>query len=107
MTTVVTATLTAENTFSDWIKPLDQLSYGINGVGFLDLAINGTWAGTLTVQKRHFHGSTPTYTDAYDVVEYTANAVKLIEDHSNTVEYRVGFKTGNFTSGSASIRLEK
>lgn len=101
------ADLIAENTFSDWLDPIRKGSSGFDGEGFLNVMTSGTWAGTLTIQKRHFHGTGPTYTDAYDIEDFTENLAQLIEDHSTTVQYRIGFKTGNFTSGTASVRLEQ
>jgi len=74
------------------------------------LVISGTWAGTITVQKRHGHGSSQAdivWSSEFDVEAYTANTVKLIEDHSTTTQYRAGFKTGEYTSGTASVRLEQ
>ena len=103
----VTASLNAQNTFTDWLIPSKQLSYGVNHPGFLDLVISGTWAGTVTIQKRHFHGNAPTYTDEFDVDTFTANTVNVIEDHSSTVQYRVGFKTDEYISGTANVRLEQ
>ena len=107
-----TASLSAENTFTDWITPTQQAGTLFKGpFGFLDLIISGTWAGTLTAQKRHLTGGTVsadyTYTDPFDVDDFTANTVEYIEDFSSTVQYRVGFKTGNYTSGTALVRLEQ
>jgi len=101
------ATLSAENTFNDWLAPTRKGSTGFDSEGFLNLIISGTWAGTITIQKRHQNGA-DSYTDPFDLpTEFTANTVQLIEDHSTTVEYRVGFKTGNYTSGTALVRLEQ
>jgi hypothetical protein len=105
-----TASLVAQNTFTDWIKPKPQKALGQDSLGYLDLVISGTWAGTLTVQKRHGHGNHTddiTWTSEFDVEDFTANTAKLIEDHSVTAQYRVGFKTGNYTSGTAEVRLEQ
>ena len=101
------ATLSAQNTFTSWIAPTRKGSTGFDSEGFLNLIISGTWAGTITVQKRHQTGAA-TYTDPFDLpTTFTANTVKLIEDHSTTVQYRIGFKTGEYTSGSALVRLEQ
>lgn len=105
MASYVTASLTAENTFCDWITPKEQLSKGVQNPGFLDFMITGTWAGTLTVQKRHTHNGVST--DPIDVTTYTTNKANMIQDHSATVQYRIGFKTGNYTSGTAIIRMEQ
>jgi hypothetical protein len=104
---VKTVDLTAQNTFSAWLKPIKRGSSGFDSEGFLDIMTSGTWAGTLTVQKRHFHGTPAVYTDPYDVEDFTANLTKLIEDRSTTVEYRIGFKTGGYGSGTAAVRLEQ
>lgn len=98
---VVTASLTAQNTFTDWVKPKVQLTKGVCGCGFLNFSVTGTWAGTITIQKRYNEG------DAIDVTDgdTTVNATKLIEDHESVVEYRAGFKTGDYTSGTAVVRL--
>jgi len=111
MPSFVTESVAAENTFTDWISPKSQKRSGSDRKGFLDLVISGTWSGTVTVQKRYGHGSGSesdrTYTDPFDVVSYTANTVKLIEDSSDAVQYRVGIKTGNYTSGTAAVRLDQ
>jgi len=97
-----TASLTAQNTFTDWLAT-PKKSQG--GAGYIDLAITGTWEGTITVQKRYDRGGV--YTDPIDVKEYTENVAELIEDHVWKVEYRIGFKTGDFTSGTAIVRLDR
>ena len=97
-----TASLTAQNTFTDWLAPFKKSR--INP-GYIDLSVTGTWAGTITVQKRYERGGV--YTDPIDVEDYTENVAKLIEDHVWGVEYRIGFKTGDYTSGTAVVRLDR
>jgi hypothetical protein len=99
-----TADLSGAGEYTDWISPKKNKAYGTL-TGFLDFMISGTWEGTLTVQKRHTHNSTPT--DPVDLVQYTTNKANLIEDHSASVEYRIGFKIGDYTSGTATVRLEQ
>lgn len=98
----VTASISAQNTFTDWIQPAQQLMYGADGSGYLDLNISGTWVGTVTLQKKHGADGT-----IHDVEEYTANDVVLIEDHSPTVYYRAGINTGDYISGTAVVLLEQ
>ena len=91
MSDVRTAAITAQNTFTD---PL-----GVTSKPF-SLSISGTFVATVTVQRSHDGG-----TNWHDVESYTVP----IEDSG--VEpvgalYRVGVKTGNFTSGTANVRLE-
>lgn len=85
------ASLTAQNTFTDWL----QLSKKDFTVG-----ISGTWVGTVTVQKSNDKGIT-----ALDVEDLTANAQKAGFEPESGIFYRAGFKTGNYTSGTAVIRL--
>lgn len=91
----VTASLSAANTYTDWM-PLSKYSR------LFHLSISGTWAGTITLQRSVDGGTTP-----LDVATYTAN----IEDPGEEVEvgivYRAGFKTGEYTSGTAVVRLSQ
>ena len=91
--------LVAQNTFTDWIKPKNKNSK--RNAGFLNLSVSGTWVGTITVQYRYNEG------DAIDLPdgEFTANTSRLIEDYEDEVEYRAGFKTAEYTSGTAVVRL--
>ena len=97
-----TASLTAQNTFTDWLAPFKKSR---TSSGYMDLAITGTWVGTITVQKRYERGGV--YTDPIDVADYTVNSAELIEDHVWGVEYRIGFRTGDYTSGTAVARLDR
>ena len=88
----VTASLTAQNTFSD------EIVVGENGL--FDLSISGTFVATVTVQRRRV-GDT-SYLDlpaTYDApTEQTGEC-------GGIWEYRVGIKTGDFTSGTVGIDL--
>lgn len=97
---VVTADITAENTFTDWIKPKRPSDINDANTFFLNISIAGTWAGTVTLQRRF--SSTDS---ARDVENFTSNAEEALYDHEEFSEYRIGIKTGNYTSGTASVRL--
>ena len=90
----VELTATAENQFSDAIR--------ITGVGsarYMYITITGTWSATVTVQRSF--GSPGSWVDERD---YTANqSNNLINDGLDNQEiyYRVGIKTGDYTSGTA------
>lgn len=84
------ASVAAQNTFTSTVKPVG---------GYLNLSISGTWAGTVTLQRSFDSGST-----YVDVATYAANAEKAIEDKEDVI-YRVGIKTGEYTSGTAVLRL--
>lgn len=98
----VTATLTAENTYTDWIDLDDGTRRHDPGFGRLNVSISGTWAGTLTLQRRFADDTT-----ARDVETYTANYEDAILDMEPGIDYRIGFKTGDFSSGTATVRLSK
>ena len=84
----VTKDVSAENTFTDAIRVKD----------YFNLSISNTFSGTVTVQ-RSLDGTT-----WRDVDDFTA----IIETYGFDPEpyfYRAGIKTGNYTSGTASLRL--
>lgn len=88
----------AEDTFTEAIRVT-----GVGGVRSFTLTIAGTWVGTLTLQ-RSADGADFGFTD---VSTYTANTTTSINDgfDNSIIWYRVGFKAGAYTSGTASITL--
>lgn len=88
MTTLVSKTIGAQNTFSDAV----QLT------GYFNLSISGTFAATVVVQR-----STDN-TNWRDVDTFTAPFEGVGMD-PEVMWYRVGVKTGAFTSGSIVVRL--
>jgi len=98
---VAEADLTAENTFCDGVAPAGTVS-GVRRDCRANLSITGTWTGTLTLQ-RAFDGGT-TY---HDIEAFTENAQRQIEDNEVGVSYRVGFKSGDFGSGEANVRISR
>jgi hypothetical protein len=93
----VTKDISAENTFTENISPMYN-----NPSGALNLSISGTWEGTVTLQRSFDEGE-----NWYDVDEFTLNIQTLLADYELGVRYRVGIKTGDYTSGTASVRLSK
>lgn len=91
---LITASLVAQNTFSD---PIGRADAGQRDIG---IGISGTWAGTLTVQ-RSLDGGT-TWGDTTTTT--TANAELTVTAVIGAL-YRIGFKTGAYTSGTAAIKL--
>ena len=87
--TSVTKSITAENTFSDSL-PL---------VGHFNLSISGTFVATVTVQRSFDSGST-----WLDVDTFTSSTETYGFD-PHQVYYRVGVKTGDFTSGTVVVAL--
>lgn len=85
---LVTATVTAENQFTDSIR----LS------GAFDLSIAGTFAATVTVQRSYDNS-------AWRDVDTFTNPTEETGFQGEIAYYRAGVKTGDFTSGSASVSL--
>jgi hypothetical protein len=74
----------AQNTFSS----------GIQIVGSFDVSISGTFVGTVTVQRSDDNSTWR------DVKGYVSAAEEVGYDPVLTY-YRIGIKTGNYTSGTA------
>ncbi len=90
----VEATLTAENTFSD--------EFRIKPGTFFNVKAEGTFVGTVTLQWQ-FDG-TGTFEDyASDDKKWAGT---FIHDESFVI-FRIGFKTGDFTSGSVNVRISQ
>lgn len=88
MTTLTTASIIAQNTFSDAVR-LE---------GYFNISLSGTWVATVTVQ-RSIDNST-----WVDVKTYTLIAEE-VGFEPEFMWYRVGVKTGAFTSGTVVVRL--
>jgi len=85
-----TASLTAQNTFSDAVKVH----------GEFNLSLSGTWAATVFVQRSYDDGST-----WLDVESYTANTEQVGSSPEEDVLVRFGVKTGGYTSGTIVGRI--
>lgn len=90
---VVSKDCNAENLFTDGL----ELDYNESIV----IVITGTWAGTVTLQ-RSYNGS-----DWSDHWTGTNNTVFEITENEDNIYYRVGIKTGDYTSGTAEVSLTK
>ena len=88
MSRVVTASIGAQNTFSDSIRL----------TGWFDLSISGTFAGTVTVQRSYDNSSWK------DVDTFTA-PVEMTGTQGEIAWYRAGIKTGAYTSGTAVVSI--
>lgn len=88
MTTIASGSIAAENTFTTAV----QLE------GYFNVSISGTFSATVTVQ-RSINNST-----WVDVDSWTAPS----EEYGFEPElmwYRIGVKTGGYTSGTAVVRI--
>lgn len=95
MSNLIQGTLTAENTFTD------VYLLGANVTPIIVIT-EGTWAGTLTLQIQY-----PGRTTFIDVpnATFTSNFDTQAYGLPNNTQLRVGFKTGEYTSGTASIDI--
>lgn len=84
----VTASLSAQNTFTD----------SIDLVGYFNLSISGTFVATVTVQRSFDN------VNWFDVDTFTAPIETYGFDPSQCY-YRAGIKTGAYTSGTAVISI--
>ena len=71
---------------------LDELTY----------TIEGTWVGTITLQRSYDQGTT-----WVDVLSYTENVAYQLTNEKDDVYWRIGFKTGDRTSGNADCTIAK
>lgn len=90
MTTVASRAIEAQNTFTTAVA----LS------GYFNVSISGTFVATVTLQR------SPDNSNWYDVNSFTAPFEGVVMDPENMF-YRIGVKTGNFTSGTVNVRLGK
>jgi hypothetical protein len=97
----VSTGLAAQNTFTSAIR--------VSGVGsarVFALSRSGTWVGTITLQ-RSFDSATTGFQDTSS--NYASNGVINAYDdglNNSIVWYRLGFKTGEYTSGTATLVLD-
>jgi hypothetical protein len=88
MPKVVTASISAQNTFSNSMRL----------TGLFDLSISGTFAATVTVQRSYDNSSWK------DVDTFTA-PVEMTGTQGEIAWYRAGIKTGAYTSGTAVVSI--
>ncbi len=89
---VITRSIAAENLFTDSVKL----------TSFFNISLSGTWVATVTVQRSFDQGNT-----WFDVESFTVNTEQYGLEPEHGVYYRVGVKTGNFTSGTVVTRLSR
>lgn len=84
-----TVAAAAQNTFSGWMS----LNKGTASLS-MDFT-TGTFVGTATLQRRLGTAGT-----TQDVEAWTAEAQKVIDVADEEHQYRIGVKTGEYTSGT-------
>lgn len=100
----VVQSLASSDTFTDFIRIT-----GVNPVGSTDndrdftVTVSGTWSGTLTLERSYNDPET----GYVPVTTYTGNGTFGVSDKESNViyYYRVGFKSGDYTSGTATVSI--
>lgn len=87
------ASLTAENTFTTNVALR----------GNFNVSISGTWAGTITLYVAYDNALTPSLV----VNTYTANIQDVGFEPESGAVYKIGFATGDYTSGTAVVRISQ
>jgi len=79
----------------------DAVNASAHHVGKIYYSVVGIFNATITLQFKLVND--PTWTDYGD--EITDTDRQIIEDYSNT-QWRIGVKSGNFTSGAVRVRID-
>jgi len=88
--TILTRSIAAENLFTD----ATEIS------GYFNISISGTWTGTVTAQRSFDQGST-----WHDVATWTKNTQEYGFEPEREVQYRIGVKSGQYTTGPVVVRI--
>ena len=111
----VSASITAENQFTGALNATaTQAGSGTDGVelyGEFAVVLSGTWAATVTVQRSSDSGVTwvdvTTGVNSATAVAMTNNGIRTFYEPARNILYRVGVKTGNYTSGTAAVAIQQ
>jgi hypothetical protein len=95
---IVDRDISAENTFTNSIRVT-----GVGATRAFSVVRAGTWSATVTLQRSIDDGASWT-----DVTTYTGNgSVSYNDALDNSIAlYRIGIKTGDYTSGTAELTLD-
>jgi hypothetical protein len=94
----VSASIAAQNTFTDPVK--------IEGSAVVELS--GTWSATVSVQRRTDETNWRDVTDNNGTaVTFSGNGQYTFTEPCRDAEYRVGIKTGNYTSGTLVAEIQQ
>lgn len=93
----VSASISADNTFTSSIEVT-----GVDAARGFSIVLSGTWSATVTLQRSFDDGAS-----WIDVTSYTTNQSITYDDglDNQTVDYRIGVKTGGYTSGTVVAAL--
>lgn len=86
------ATLTAQNTFTDWVTLR----------GNADVSASGISDSTVTVQRTFDGGAT-----VKDVESFTADFERALDASAQGADYRIGIKTGDYGTDTVVCELSQ
>ena len=96
----VTGTLSAVGNATEPLKVPSNVN--LQNFGKVVVLISGTWEGTISLRRSTDGG------DSYQTVDtYTENTVKRVEYPVVEADLILEIESGNWTSGSASVVIEK
>lgn len=89
--------ISSDDTFGDFIE-----IEGVSNARAFTIQITGTWVATVTLQRSYDEGIS-----WEDVNTYTSNVLTSFNDGFDnvTILYRIGVKSGDYTSGTATVAL--
>lgn len=98
---VVTASISAQNTFTDAIRIT-----GVDSSRVFTIIISGTWSATVRLQRSLESDEGPW--EDVSTVSWTANTTETFDDglDNQIAWYRIGVKTGGYTSGTVVASLD-
>lgn len=93
----VSRSISSQNSFTNSIRVV-----GVGVTRQFTIIRSGTWTATVTLERSFDEG-----TSWEDVTTYTTNATITFNDglDNQTALYRIGIKTGDYTSGTADLSL--
>lgn len=94
--------LSSEDSYTDAIR-IAGISTGANDRNFT-VIISGTWSGTITLE-RSYDGPDTGFVIATTYVANTGGTTYGDTDDNSIYWYRLGFRPGGFTSGTATVQL--
>lgn len=89
--------ITQLNDATDWINTYENSAYHVLNAS---IAVDGSWSGTITLQKTNDGGST-----VRDVEDFSTDEEFQVEDPIPGVQYRL--KCTSYSAGTATVELYK
>ena len=95
-TTDTEMTINGANYYTKAVTPMKKS----DSLGVLNVSVEGSFTATVFLQRSFDSGTT-----WYDVESYAVPTEKTLKDKEIGVRYRLGVKTGGYTTGDIYVRL--